>query len=156
MLDCNDLLVSIKTAAMDAVNASKQTGIVFGNVISVDPLKINIEQKLTLSMAQLVLTRNVTDYTVFMTVNHQTNQSQGSVDLTHKHSFTGSTSNDLSHSHSCSGDTENGGQKNLTHSHNYEGKKTFLMHNALKIGEKVIMIQALGGQKFIVMDRVAL
>lgn len=124
MLDCNDLLVSIKTAAMDAVNASKQSGILFGNVTSVNPLKINIEQKLTLSMAQLILTRNVTDYTVSMTVSHQTELSQEALVS--------------------------------THTHNYEGEKSFLVHNALTIGEKVVMVQALGGQKFIVIDRVAL
>ena len=35
----------IKKAALDAVKESKPTSIVFGTVISIEPLKINVEQK---------------------------------------------------------------------------------------------------------------
>jgi len=60
LLDYNDLLISIKKAAMDAVHAEKQTGVVFGSVVSVEPLGVSIDQKLTLGMVQLVLTQSVT------------------------------------------------------------------------------------------------
>ena len=42
--DFNDLLVLIKKSAVEAVNSSKPTAIVYGKVISSSPLKINIEQ----------------------------------------------------------------------------------------------------------------
>ena len=42
----------------------------------------------------------------------------------------------------------------LTHKHSYKGRKKFTVHNALKKGEKVVMIKLQGGQKFVVLDRV--
>lgn len=124
--DFNDLLRIIKKAAVEAVNASKPTAIVYGKVISISPLKINVEQKMTLTAAQLVLTRNVTDYKVYMTVDHVTeNKSGGSGDA----SF-------------------------ASHNHEYKGKKEFTVHNGLIVGDEVVMIQMQGGQKYIVIDRV--
>jgi hypothetical protein len=54
----------IKKAALEAVKASSPTAIVYGTVVSEDPLKINIEQKLTLDSDHLLLTDNVRDYNV--------------------------------------------------------------------------------------------
>ncbi|HEX2927699.1 MAG TPA: DUF2577 domain-containing protein [Ruminiclostridium sp.] len=56
----------IKMAAMGAVNDSKPTSIVFGNVVKSDPLAISISQKLTLKEQHLILTSNVKDYDVEM------------------------------------------------------------------------------------------
>ena len=39
---------SIKTIALNALEASKPSGIFFGTVTSVSPLKIQVEQKMTL------------------------------------------------------------------------------------------------------------
>ena len=64
MLDYNDLLRAIKKSAVEAVEASKPTAIVFGKVISTAPLQISVGQKLTLGKAQLILSRNVTDHAV--------------------------------------------------------------------------------------------
>lgn len=123
--DFNDFLITIKKAALDAVNASKPTAIVYGKVISTSPLKINVEQKMTLTTAQLVLTRNVTDYKVHMTVDHVTENKSG-----------GSGESSFS-----------------SHNHAYSGKKEFTIHNGLIIGDEVVMIQMQGGQKYIVLDR---
>ena len=62
MLNANDLLVLIKKAALDAVEASQPSKFLFGKVISAKPLKVLVEQKMTFGTAQLVLTRNVTDF----------------------------------------------------------------------------------------------
>lgn len=40
------------------------------------------------------------------------------------------------------------------HDHNYKGKKKFKVHNGLKSGEEVILMQVSGGQKYIVVDRI--
>lgn len=56
MLDAKDLLKAIKKAAVEAVEASQPTDFCFGKVLSTSPLKIQIEQKLTLSKAQLIMT----------------------------------------------------------------------------------------------------
>ena len=38
--------------------------------------------------------------------------------------------------------------------HDYIGKKKIMVHNGLKVGEKVILLQQSGGQRYIVLDRV--
>ena len=111
---------------MEAFNASKPTNMVFGKVVSVSPLKIKVDQKLTLGPAQLVLSRNVTDYRLSVTMNHSTeNKSGGSGDSSFE-----------------------------SHNHEIKGTKTMTVHNALKVNEEVIMMQTSGGQKYIVMDRI--
>ena len=65
----DDILKMFKRAAKEAIEASDPTAIQFGEVISIAPLKILVEQKKLLTIAQLVLTRNVKDYEVEMTVD---------------------------------------------------------------------------------------
>ena len=62
MNNANDLLKVVKKTALNAVEAGKPADFCFGRVTMDKPLKISIEQKITLSEAQLVLTRNVTDF----------------------------------------------------------------------------------------------
>ena len=57
---------------MEAFSASKPVDVVFGKVVSVSPLKIKVDQKLTLTSAQLVLSGNVTEYKVKINDTEQT------------------------------------------------------------------------------------
>lgn len=57
----------IKLAAIAAVNDSKPTNVVFGNVLSVAPLAISIDQKLILKEAHLILTNNVKEHVMELT-----------------------------------------------------------------------------------------
>lgn len=41
-----------------------------------------------------------------------------------------------------------------SHTHEYKGRKKFLIHNGLKTGEKVILIRFEKGQRYLVIDRV--
>lgn len=117
---------SIKRIAVEAVKTQMPSGLYFGTVVSLSPLKINVEQKLTLEQPQLVLSTLVQDFTVNMTVDHKTeNKSGGSGDS----SF-------------------------ASHNHDYKGTKAFRVHLGLKNGEKVMLLRVQGGQKFIVLDRV--
>lgn len=126
MRDTTDLLNLIKKVAVKAVEAGQPTGICFGKVTSASPLKILVEQKMTLSSAQLVLTRNVSDFETSITVNWST------------------------------GNTSGGSEDSLfvSHNHSINGKKTIKIHNALKSGDEVVMIKQQGGQKYLVLDRV--
>lgn len=40
-----------------------------------------------------------------------------------------------------------------SHKHRYQGKKKWKVHNALQMGEKVILIRCDGGQQYIVLGR---
>ena len=126
MFDAIDLLNAIKKAAKDAVEASQPTDYCFGKVTSTSPLNITIEQKLVLTPAQLVLTRNVTDYKTKVTIDWNTeNESGGS----------GDSSFD-------------------SHNHGIQGTKEITVHNSLAVGDKVVLLQKKGGQKYLVIDRV--
>ena len=128
----------VKRAALDAVDSKVPSDIVFGEVIKVKPVEIRIDANLILKEAdgQLKFARNVTDYDVSMTVNHTTE------DHTHTH--------DISDSF-----TGGGSASSNTHKHEYKGTKTFRVHNALKVGETVIMFKKSGGQSYLVYDRLA-
>lgn len=74
MADANGFVRAMKKAARDEREASKPVNVFFGEVQSVNPLKINVEQKLLLGEAQLVLGRNVTDFEVAATTDWQVEQ----------------------------------------------------------------------------------
>ena len=123
-----DLVESMKKAALEAMENSDPSRIMYGKVIQASPLQIQVNVKLILQAEQLVLTRNVTDYTIDVTAT--TGYAGG-----HKHedSLGGETSSNGSHSHSIS---------------------SIKILNALKVGEEVILIRQSGGQEYIVLDRV--
>ena len=121
-----ELLNLLKLAAVEAVEANEPMKVWIGKVTSEKPLKIRIDQQTELSEDYLILARDVTDYTVNMEVDHQTEKMSG------------------------------GGKDPSfqSHLHKYKGIKPFKVLNALKKGEKVIMVSVQGGQQFVVLDRV--
>jgi len=132
------LIDSIKKCQKDQINNMQLTNVVIGVVTSIEPLEIDVDQKYILTEKQLILSRNVTDYEFEMTVEHKTE------DHTHTHDI------EVIDTYTSGGSGE---IEEETHNHEYKGRKTFLVHNALKVGEKVILIKANGGQKFFVIDR---
>ena len=133
MFNADEFLKLMKKSAVEAVGASKPSNVVFGKVISEKPLKIKVDQKLILTTAQLVLARNVTKYEVEMEPSkdeepyyHLTEERAGGSDAA---SFE-------------------------SHTHEYRGRKKFLVYNELKKDEEVILIQLAGGQKYVVIDRI--
>lgn len=130
----DNLVESMKKAALEAEEAAKPVQVMFGTVISIAPLQIKVEQKITLEAAQLILTRNVTDYTVDLTMNHNTE--------TH------------THTHDIYDTWTGGGSASMeTHLHEYKGRKNFTVHNSLIVGDEVLLLRVRGGQKFVVWDR---
>lgn len=84
MPDANELVKALKKAAVEAVDASKPVNVFFGVVVSASPLKINVEQKMVLGEAQLILARNVTDFKTSATVSWATETASS-----HKHDVSG-------------------------------------------------------------------
>ena len=85
-----------------------------------------IDQKIPLSEEFLILTDAVRDHYRDMTVDHLTENAAGG----------------------------GGHASYASHNHQYLGRKTFLIHNNLLVGENVVMMRVQGGQKFVVIDRV--
>lgn len=102
------------------------SGVYFGTVQSTSPLKINVENKLTLESKHLILTTLVQDFDVDMTVDHKTEDKEGG----------------------------KGDAMYEKHNHDYKGRKTFTVHLGLQSGETVMLIRIQGGQRYIVLDRV--
>lgn len=116
----------VKRAAVEAVEASKPVVLLFGQVISDSPLKIQVDQKTILTEKMLILTRNVTDFEVDMSVSHLTeNRSGGSGDAAF-----------------------------ASHNHNYTGRKKFMVHNALVVGDWVVLARVQKGKRYVALDRV--
>lgn len=61
MANLNEL---IKEIAINAVEQNKPVNVLYGEVKSVNPLSICVDQKKTYTEEFLVLTRNVTDYDI--------------------------------------------------------------------------------------------
>ena len=155
----------IKKMAVGANDANAPTSVLFGTVTSVEPLEITVEQKLKLTEEFLVLTKNVKDYTVNVTMDWNTETT--SLNANHSHSTEVnsniSVSSDISPNDNNQKITNNVTgevsvsveQKNidLTHKHSIKGTKSIMVHNALKINDKVILIQQQGGINFVVLDK---
>ena len=101
-----NLLESIKTASIDAINASKPVEIVFGIVfLSIEPLKIDLEQKLTLSESFLIVPEQFTDRKINIVIDDE--------------------------------------------------EKEIEIKSALKVDDKLILARVQGGQKYLVLSRLA-
>lgn len=130
LADAVELMKTVKRAALDAVNASKPVEICFGKVTSASPLKILVEQKMTLGKEQLILTRNVTDFKTSITGDNIQNYYYTGSNLS------GSAPVSPSHVHAM-------------------GKLQITVHNGLVVGDEVILLRQQGGQKYVVVDRIA-
>lgn len=118
----------MKQAAVEAVTASAPMAVCYGTVIGTGPLKIQVDQKKILGEAQLILTDSVRDYNVVLSTIEGEGVSPGP---------------HYTEDAVCT----------AVHRHRYEGRKKWRVHNALELGEKVILLRCDGGQKYIVLDR---
>lgn len=100
----SDLKRVIQKIATTSIENGKPVGVCYGEVRSIEPLEIKLNQSITLDKSQLVLCKTISDYEVEV--------------------------------------EENG------------FKEKVKVLNALKKGEIVVMLQAQGGQKYLVIDRV--
>ncbi len=125
MLNSSNFLEIIKRAAVDADEQSQPCDFLFGTVVSGSPLKIRVEQKMELGEAQLILTRNVSDFKVTIKGGNVQNffyegNAETAVAPPHVHAL---------------------------------GELEIEIKNALKAGDKVVLLKQRGGQKFLVLDR---
>lgn len=118
------LIEALKQIGVEAVNAGNPTSIIYGNVISEEPLEIQINEKMILDKSFLVLTKNVQDYEVEFDIDFE---GEGTIVI-------------------------NGGNEEPLNKLMYTKGKAKI-RNALKKGDKVVMIQVQGGQKFVVLDK---
>lgn len=103
MYSIANLVQLIKKAAYEAIEASKPAKFSYGVVVSIKPLSIRIDPKLTLSSDFLVITQNFSKHEIILSQN--------------------------------------------------ENRTSFIVENDLVIGDKVVLLQQKGGQKYLILDR---
>lgn len=123
--DYKKLVDLIKNIALSTVANAVPVEVVIGEVVGVNPLVIELESKLQIPADNIILTKNTCDWSVDMTVDHHTENAAGG----------------------------GGMAEYASHNHGYKGRKTYYVHNALAIGDKVILLQESGGQRYIALDR---
>ena len=130
-----DMVQLVKKAAVEAVEAAKPVQFLFGQVISASPLKIQVDQKSIYTEKMLVLTRNVTEHEIDISISAQ------SVVISHGHPVT---------------DTYTGGgtAQEINHNHPIKGRKKIKIHNGLVVGDWVVMARIQKGKKYVVLGRI--
>nr|DAN55402.1 MAG TPA: Protein of unknown function (DUF2577) [Caudoviricetes sp.] len=116
---------TIKEIASTVISNGEPMEVIVGEVVSVSPLAIKIDPKLTVPEENIILTKNTCEWTMEMSVDHVTGNRAGG-----------------------------GGMAEFaSHNHDYVGRKKYLVHNQLVMGDKVIMLKETGGQRYIALDR---
>ena len=114
MADFVSLIQTMQECAMRTIEASDPCGIFFGRVRSIAPIEIAIEANFVLTKEFLILSKNVTDHRVEMTIGHE-------------------TEDETEHVHAIQGTYTLGGSSSPTsHRHAYAGRKSFLVHHKFR------------------------
>lgn len=116
---------TIKEIASTVISNGEPMEVIVGEVVSVSPLAIKIDPKLTVPEENIILTKNTCEWTMEMSVDHVTETRAGG----------------------------GGMAEYASHNHEYKGRKKYLVHNQLVMGDKVIMLKETGGQRYIALDR---
>lgn len=123
--DYNKILNLFKEIATNTIDSAVPVSILIGSVTQVNPLVISLGANLPIPEERIVLTKNTCEWTMEMSVDHITENRSGG----------------------------GGYSEFASHNHEYKGRKKYLVHNQLQVGDKVLLIQETGGQRYIALDR---
>lgn len=132
MSDVSKLVRAVKRASLEAAEAGKPAAVMSGVVQSVNPLSVTVEQRLTLTSEFLRLSRSVTDYETEISF----------ADPSVKQEYT---------TWDMSEERESAPAKI---SFKQPVKHRITVHNALKTGERVLLLRIQGGREFLIIDRI--
>lgn len=123
--DYNKILNLFKEIATNTIDSAVPVSILIGSVTQVNPLVVSLGANLPIPEERIVLTKNTCEWTMEMSVDHITENRSGG----------------------------GGYAEFASHNHEYKGRKKYLVHNQLQVGDKVLLIQETGGQRYIALDR---
>ena len=123
--DYNKILNLFEEIATNTIDSAVPVSILIGSVTQVNPLVISLGANLPIPEERIVLTKNTCEWTMEMSVDHITENRAGG----------------------------GGYAEFASHNHEYKGRKKYLVHNQLQVGDKVLLIQETGGQRYIALDR---
>lgn len=145
----NQFEEALKLLAVGAVNSTKPSTYLYGTVVSVEPLKIQISSNIVLSQSFLTLSNNVTDHYEDLTVSFQTEEDKF-LNPMHTHPYEDTQPN----GQPAAKVTQTTADFDTTHKHEIKHKIKVFRHLGLKVNEKVVLLQMAGGKQFYVLDRV--
>ncbi len=139
----------LKEVAVKANSSTSPCNWLFGTVTSVGPLKIKINNLITIDEPFLVLSHLVKDHYVDMTVSMQTENDKFLIkDHTHPYEDTQPNGQPVIKNTQTTPDLD------VTHKHEIKHTIKVLQHYGLKVGEKVMLIQKAGAKTYYVLDRI--
>lgn len=144
------LVETIKQIAENAVAAGKPSNWIYGTVTSIEPLKIRIQPTLELTESFLELSHLVKDHYVDMTVSMAT-ENDAFLKPDHTHMFQDYL---IDNKTMAPNQTQTTIDFDTTHKHEIKKTIKVQVHNGLKVGERVILLQMAGGKRYYVLDRV--
>ena len=129
MLDATDMVKVLQRAAVEAVRASKPTEVTHGKVVSIEPMQIMVDQKITLGELQLDRGETMEEYMA------ETELEIEEIDLALTMEIDG---------------------KSVIAKVKGSGKMIGKMkaRRSLDVGDEVILVRQQGGQKYIMYDKV--
>ncbi len=125
------LIGIMKQASMSAMENQQMCDLRFGTVVSVSPLRVQISNQFTIPEALLIVPQHLTDYTVPCVYTRTATMT------------TGTTDESNGHTHNITLTTEEG-----------QNETTFIIQNALKVGDEVALLRKQGGQSYFILDRI--
>lgn len=64
MILVRNLIGAIKQVALDVYTESTPTAVMFGTVLGVSPLRVNVDQRMTIELSNLIITASYADKVV--------------------------------------------------------------------------------------------
>lgn len=129
----------MKRAALDAADNAKLCELRYGVVMSVAPLSVQVTTQFTIPASMLVVPRHLTNYAVDIALSGwETEIAPPEEDPNDPSSAPSEPTEELVEEHK----------------HSILGIKKIVIHNALKVGEKVALIREQGGKSYLIIDRV--
>lgn len=118
----------IKRASLDAVESQKPCDLRFGTVISASPLKIRVTEQFVLPESTLIVPEHLTKHETKITITDE---------------------------YGWKTEEEKTCETTETHRHKIlSTEQKVLIHNELKVGDKVVLIRMQGGQFYYVAGRI--
>ena len=87
MYDTNDLVRAMQQMSVGASEASYPADVMSGTILSAKPLKVQVEQRFTISGDMLVVPEHLTDYEIKVTVEKSNTKEAG--EPQHQHEYGG-------------------------------------------------------------------
>lgn len=120
---------AIKELAKQVNDSGNPADLRYGTVTKINPLEIHITSTFTLPAELILVPQHLTDYEVPITTS-------GYGWVTNSTSGGSGDAQYASHSHSIN-----------------QSRRTVMVHNALKVGDRVALIRESGGRKYFILDR---